>query len=85
MLHISASITNPWSNRFDIVVSKNFGVSEYKSIELALYKDNSIIGFNFSIRLRTQDHAGVECSVGVFGYRVEFMFYDNRHYDERSY
>jgi hypothetical protein len=34
--------------------------------------------FNWTVR---QSHAGLELEAGVFGYCIQFTFYDNRHWD----
>jgi len=81
MINLNFSIRNPWSQKF-----KNLGfviydsIFKHKYIEIELYKDSSIICFNFSWTIR-QSHAGVDIELGLFGYCVHYNFYDNRHWN----
>ena len=84
MISFNFNIRNPWSNTF-----KNIGfigyetVFKHKYIEIELYKDSSILSFSFNWSVR-QDHAGIEFSLGLFGYTVRYQFYDNRHWNHKE-
>jgi hypothetical protein len=81
MISLNFAIRNPWSNEF-----KSLGVIAYetvfkhKYIEIEAYKDSSIVSFSFNWTIR-QSHAGVMIDVGLFGYNVQYQFYDNRHWN----
>lgn len=64
-----------------IVKTKTFPVSTNKTIELGIYKNNSVVGLSFSIRLGKVDHPGFNFSLDFLGNQLEFDFYDNRHED----
>jgi len=81
MIHISAGISNPFSQRWKSHFAKSWAVTKNKSCEIEGYYDNSIIGFGLSITART-DHAGVRASLSFFGYTIEASFYDIRHWAE---
>ena len=51
-----------------------------KFIELEVYKDSSLLAFNFNLTTR-QSHAGLDIEAGILGYCVHFNFYDNRHWN----
>lgn len=82
MLYIGFALRNPFSRRHQIVLDKTISVSKNKSIEIGLYKNNNIFEFGFGITGFKQDHAGFHFDVGLLGYNVDFIFYDNRHHDE---
>lgn len=84
MLFIGLNIRNPWSRRWSAIRTRAFSVTKNKSIELGLYKTNSIIGVGFNIDSFYYDHAGFSFDVSVFGYEFDFQFYDNRHFDEQT-
>jgi hypothetical protein len=81
MIFIGFALRNPWSQRFSIIFDKAFAISKNKSIEISLYKNNCIIEGSFSITGFKQDHAGFSFDLGLFGYNLDFIFYDNRHYE----
>ena len=79
MIIFTFSIENPFYDRFDIVKSTHFNVSETKVIELNLYKTNDIIEFCFRFTKYPHCHSGINFSVGLFGFQFEIMLYDTRH------
>ena len=81
MIFIGFALRNPWSQSFDIVFYKAFAISKNKSIEISLYKNNCIVEGSFGITGFKQDHAGFSFDLGLFGYDLDFIFYDNRHYE----
>ena len=56
MININFNLTNPFSPRWENVFEKTYSVTENKSIEINLSKDNSIIGFGIRWSAR-QSHA----------------------------
>ena len=79
MIIFTFSIENPFSDKFDIIKSTHFKVSENKVIELNLYKTNDIIEFCFSLMTYPYFHSGINFSIGLFGFQFEIMLYDTRH------
>ena len=81
MISFNLSLQNPWSDTF-----KNFWCRCYKTpfknkfIELEFYKDNSLLSVMFDWSFR-RSHAGLVIELGIFGYNVQFQFYDNRHWN----
>lgn len=55
----------------------------HKYWEFNVYKSSQLFSFNFEWKTRT-DHAGIEFEFGLFGYSLEFMFYDDRHWDYKN-
>jgi hypothetical protein len=48
--------------------------------EFNIYRCPVLISLEFSLKFRT-DHAGITLGFGILGHTVEFMIYDNRHWD----
>ena len=84
MIYIGFALRNPWLKRHEIIVDKAITVTENKTIEVALYRNTCLFEFSFGITSFKQDHAGFNFDIGLFGYNFEFIFYDNRHYDEKN-
>lgn len=84
MIYIGFALRNPWIQRQQIIADRIIKVTKNKTIEIGIYKNNCIIEFSFSISGFKQDHAGFSFDVGLFSYNFDFMFYDNRHYNERT-
>ena len=81
MINLNFNIRNPWSQQFRNVWSRSFGTFfANKFIELEIYRDSSILSFNFNWTIR-QSHAGLDIEVGLLGYCFHFNFYDSRHWD----
>jgi hypothetical protein len=84
MINLHFNIRNPRSKVF-----KNFWCRSYKTpitnkfIELEFYKDSSIVSFNFDLTVR-QSHSGLDFEVGLLGFCVHFMLYDNRHWNHEK-
>lgn len=83
MLYFAFAIRNPYSRRFQSVADKVIAVSKNKTIEIELFKTNSIVGGMFSVTGPKEDHAGFSIHVELIGYTLYFQFYDNRHRDQR--
>jgi hypothetical protein len=84
MLYIGFALRNPWVRRHQQVKEWIIAVSENKTMELGVYKDNSIIGVGFGITAGKRDHPGFNFDIQLAGYNLDFIFYDNRSYDERT-
>ena len=82
MLYIGFAIRNPFSQRHDMVVTKTVQVSKNKSFEVGIYRNSSIIGGSFCITGFKQDHAGFSFDIELLGWCLDFIFYDQRHYNE---
>lgn len=80
MLSLAMNLRNPFSQQFKNLWSKIWGIDPHKYIELEVYRDSSLLSFNFSWTIR-QSHAGLDIELGLFGYCVHFNFYDNRHWN----
>lgn len=84
MIYIGFAIRNPFTQRHQQVKDWVISVSQHKTIELGIYRNNAIIGGSFSITGFKQDHAGFSFDIELLGYNLDFTFYDNRHYEERK-
>jgi len=81
MISFNFSLRNPWSNTFKNLWCKSYTTPfKNKFIELECYKDNSLLSVMFDCSFR-RSHAGLVIDLGVFGYNVQFQFYDNRHWN----
>lgn len=79
MLTFNFSLMNPFSDRWNILLSKSKQFGK-KAVELNLYRTNSILRFLFEITTRC-DHAGTKLELGFLTYELEINFYDTRHWD----
>ena len=81
MIGISFNLRNPWSQEFKNLWNKVIDTPHpSKYIELEVYKDSSLLSFNFSWTIR-QSHGGLDFDLGLFGYCFHFNFYDIRHWN----
>lgn len=81
MIDLNFRISNPWSTRFrNICIKSGPGFIKNKYWEFNIHKSSDIISVSVSITTK-RDHSGVYLSAGLFGYNVEFNFYDTRHWD----
>ena len=81
MININFNLSNPCSNRFINLWNRSWDTPfKHKFIELEVYRDSSIVSFNFSWTIR-QSHAGLDIELGVLGFCVHFNLYDNRHWN----
>ena len=84
MIHLNLSISNPWSYRWKSIRSWSGSTPiKNKFWEIHISKNNELIGIVIDITHR-KDHAGVNLSLSLFGYGIEFNFYDNRHWDRKK-
>lgn len=82
MIDLRLQIGTPWRREF----FKNLGclhgrITQNKAWELEhTYYSDLLVDFDFSIKQR-QDHAGINLTLGIFGYGVSARIYDTRHWD----
>jgi hypothetical protein len=85
MIYFNINIRNPrWWNRWEGI--KHWSGStpfKHKFWEVQFMKNSELfrIEFNWTVQ---QDHAGVQLELGLFGYQLDFNFYDNRHWDTET-
>jgi hypothetical protein len=81
MIYLSLLLSNPFSNRYSVVYDKTGKTwNPHKFWDLSICKSSSIIGFTFEFTMR-QDHAGFSLEIELFGWGIDYRFYDNRHWD----
>lgn len=80
MIRFNFSISNPWSDRWEILWGKFNSISRYKAWEFNVYETHDIIEVDFHYTVKG-DHAGLHLMLGLVGYAVEFHIYDTRHWD----
>jgi hypothetical protein len=82
MIYFNINIRNPWwGDRFQNLWCKLLETPwKHKYIELQFMKDSELfrIEVDWSVR---QDHAGIRLELGLLGYKADFTFYDNRHWN----
>lgn len=80
MIYINFNIANPWSTFFKpgkVFAGKLF---KNKFWEIQLMRTSDVVCFRFELTTR-QDHAGVQLEIGFLSFNVNFVVYDNRHWD----
>jgi hypothetical protein len=80
MIDLNLSISNPWSNRWDILWNKSGFIGKNKAWEFNGYRTNQIIDVDFNVRPKG-DHAGARVMLGLLSFNVELHFYDVRHWN----
>ena len=80
MIYINFSLMNPFSDRFEPMLSFSKRVSKNKAFELELYRSNTIIEFETRVTVR-EDHAGLTLGLGLFSYTLRAQVYDTRHWN----
>ena len=80
MIYFNINLRNPWSHEFDNLWSRTWHIIKHKYLELEFYKDSSLLSVSFYWTIR-QSHAGLDIELGLLGYCVHSMIYDNRHWD----
>jgi len=81
MIYFNINIRNPfWGDRWESL--KHWSCKEpknHKSWEIQTMKDSELFRIEFDWTAR-QDHAGVRLELGLFGYKINFSYYDTRHW-----
>jgi hypothetical protein len=81
MISLSVNVQNPFSQKFQLYWSKCIKtISKNKFINFQLYRDSSLLAFNFDLSVR-KCHTGIRAKIGAFGFCFESEFYDSRHWD----
>ena len=80
MITLNFALSNPYSHRWDNVISKHKRFSKYKVGEIQVVRNSSIVAIAIDIIPRG-DHAGIMFEFGIFGYNLMLSFYDTRHWD----
>ncbi len=80
MIHYSFRITNPYSNRFDHLVTKHGMLTQNKAWEFNIYRTSTIFSKSLELTM-CRDHSGLRLEIGLLGYDVEFQIFDVRHWD----
>ncbi len=84
MIYLGFVLSNPFSrDRINNVWNRVVSVSRNKTIEVGLYKTSGIIGANLGVTNFKTDHAGFNFDIELLGIKFDFIFYDNRHADQR--
>lgn len=83
MIYIGFALRNPFKHRHEGVKSWTVAVTRNKTIEFGIYRNNSIIGGSFKITGLREDHAGFGFDLELLSWNLDFIFYDNRHFDDR--
>ncbi len=80
MININLTLTNPWSDRFEMVNAWGGKLFKHKAWEIEFYRSNTLaeIETRFSIR---EDHAGIMLGLGLVSYTLRAQFYDTRHWN----
>lgn len=84
MFQLRFNIENPYWDRFESIRiwhGKTF--FKHKFWECQILKSDDIFAFDLRINFRT-DHAGLDLWLGLFGYSVNCMFYDHRHWNSEE-
>jgi hypothetical protein len=80
MINLNFTISNPWSNRWEILWNKSKFIGKNKAVEFNGYRTNHIVNVDFNFR-PAGDHAGARIMLGLFGFDAELHFYDTRHWN----
>lgn len=81
MINIAFNIRNPFSSRYSNIKCWNgTTLFKHKFWELQLSKTADLIDFFLRYTIK-QSHAGLHVGFGLFGYSIEFNFYDCRHWN----
>jgi hypothetical protein len=80
MICLNLTIRNPWSDRFEIVVSRGKKITQNKAWEFEIYRSDTVIELETRITVR-EDHAGVVLGFGLLSWTVRAQIYDTRHWN----
>ena len=83
MLTINLELTNPQSTRFKNLWYRFGSVGKNKGWEFNGYLDNTLFKFMIEIRHK-QDHPGLYTELALFGFKIEFIFHDSRHWNHKA-
>lgn len=84
MINFRFSLENPFWNRFETIWWKaGKTLFKHKFWEVQIMKADDLLTFDLRFNTRC-DHAGIDLWVGLFGYSINFNFYDSRHWDHKE-
>lgn len=85
MINIYINLPSPIKKEeFQNLFSVSKLITKNKAIELEiLYYSRNWFIFEFNISTKT-DHAGLRFEFGLFGYSIQFTFYDTRHWNDEE-
>lgn len=84
MISLNFNISNPWSDRWKILWSKNGLITKHKAWEFNGYQTHHIIEIDFEVALKGHHACFPRITLGLFGYTVELQIYDCRHWDYKE-
>jgi hypothetical protein len=80
VINLNLTIRNPWSDRFEIVVSGGKKITQNKAWEFEIYRSDTVVELETRLTIR-EDHAGVMLGFGLLSWTVRAQIYDTRHWD----
>lgn len=81
MFNFRFSLTNPWWTRFESIYSAHGKTPvKHKCWEVQVMKSDDLVAVDLRITTRS-DHAGVDLWLGLLGYSINMLLYDNRHWN----
>ena len=83
MINFIFELQNPFCRRWDTVFYKDKLLGSHKSVELQVVKDSTIVSFGLQITTR-RDHAGIDLTIGLFGYSAMLSCHDTRHWNSEK-
>lgn len=83
MIHFSLRLIIPFiKGRFINLFHKTGKLTRNKSWEIeCCYYSKTLLEIDFNLQFRENDHAGINLILCLFGYSVNIMSMDNRHWD----
>lgn len=80
MIYLNLTIRNPWSDKFEPLISYSGKISKNKAWELEVYRSDTVAEFETRVTVR-EDHAGLTFGLGLFSYTLRVQIYDTRHWN----
>jgi hypothetical protein len=80
MIYINLTLRNPWSDRFEPLISRGGKLFTNKAWEIEAYRSDTVAEFETRLTVR-EDHAGLTIGLGLFSYTLRAQFYDTRHWN----
>ena len=86
MINTYFYINNPFSKQgYENIFSTGGKLFKNKYWEINIERSSSIFGLMLRIPLKQNCHAGIFFSIVLFGYGLDFEFYDVRHLDRDAW
>ena len=80
MIYLNLTIRNPWSDKFEPLISYSDKIFKNKAWELEVYRSDTVAEFETRVTVR-EDHAGLTLGLGLFSYTLRAQVYDTRHWN----